>query len=181
MRSPSVSCLDVDTSPSTNESTPATLTPSTPTKSHRRSASCGNNPAGTVQGSGPDMRIIRIRMDLQDGNLYRSILVPTHNRSLSSELFWSPNDDGLPQDGSALPTQCGAQTSLEEIKLRHRRYFSPSLPLLCAGPQVTSNDKTPAVISSALEKHNQDPKQASRHELIQLLPEGKGNRKRRRG
>lgn len=41
-------------------------------------------------------------------------------------------------------------------------------------PQVTSNDKTPTVISSALEKHNQEPKQASRYELIQLLPEGKG-------
>uniref|UniRef100_UPI003AAF1736 ral guanine nucleotide dissociation stimulator-like 2 n=1 Tax=Centroberyx gerrardi TaxID=166262 RepID=UPI003AAF1736 len=112
MKSPSVSCLDVDTSPSTNDSTPATLTPSTPTKSHRRSASCGNNPSYNTQGSGPDMRIIRIRMDLQDGNLYRSIL-------------------------------------------------------------VTSNDKTPTVISSALEKHNQDPKEASRYELIQLLPEGK--------
>ncbi|XP_061573443.1 ral guanine nucleotide dissociation stimulator-like 2 isoform X2 [Cololabis saira] len=112
MRSPSVSCLDVDTSPPTVESTPTTLTPTTPTKSHRRSASCGNNPTGNIQGSGPDMRIIRIRMDLQDGNLYRSIL-------------------------------------------------------------VTSNDKTPTVISSALEKHNQDPKQASRYELIQLLPEGK--------
>ncbi|XP_040899867.1 ral guanine nucleotide dissociation stimulator-like 2 isoform X2 [Toxotes jaculatrix] len=114
MRSPSVSCLDVDTSPPTNDSTPAALTPSTPTKSHRRSASCGNNPPNNIQGSGPDMRIIRIRMGLQDGNLYRSIL-------------------------------------------------------------VTSNDKTPTVISSALEKHNQDPKQASKYELIQLLPEGKGN------
>ncbi|XP_008322409.1 ral guanine nucleotide dissociation stimulator-like 2 isoform X2 [Cynoglossus semilaevis] len=112
MRSPSVSCLDVDTSPSTNDSTPATLTPSTPTKSHRRSASCGNNPPTSLQGSGADMRIIRIRMELQDGNLYRSIL-------------------------------------------------------------VTSNDKTPTVISSALEKHNQDPKQTSKYELIQLLPEGK--------
>lgn len=112
MKSPSVSCLDVDTSPPTNESTPATLTPSTPTKSHRRSASCGNNPPSNIQGSGPDMRIIRIRMDLHDGNMYRSIL-------------------------------------------------------------VTSNDKTPTVISSALEKHIQDPKQASRYELIQLLPEGK--------
>ncbi|XP_026172477.1 ral guanine nucleotide dissociation stimulator-like 2 isoform X2 [Mastacembelus armatus] len=112
MKSPSVSCLDVDTSPPTNESTPATLTLSTPTKSHRRSASCGTNPINNVQGSGPDMRIIRIRMDLQDGNLYRSIL-------------------------------------------------------------VTSNDKSPTVISSALEKHNQDPKQASKYELIQLLPEGK--------
>ncbi|CAN9514207.1 unnamed protein product [Ophioblennius macclurei] len=112
MRSPSVSCLDVDTSPSTTDSTPTTLTPSTPTKSHRRSASCGNNPLGNVLGSGPDMRIIRIRMDLQDGNLYRSIL-------------------------------------------------------------VTSNDKTPTVISAALEKHNQDPKQMSKYELVQLLPEGK--------
>ncbi|XP_007572947.1 ral guanine nucleotide dissociation stimulator-like 2 isoform X1 [Poecilia formosa] len=112
MRSPSVSCLDVDTSPPTNESTPVALTPTTPTKTHRRSASCGNNLPSNVPGSGPDMRIIRIRMDLQDGNLYRSIL-------------------------------------------------------------VTSNDKTPSVISSALEKHNQDPTQASRYELIQLLPEGK--------
>ncbi|XP_028435509.1 ral guanine nucleotide dissociation stimulator-like 2 [Perca flavescens] len=112
MKSPSVSCLDVDTSPSTTDSTPATLTPSTPTKSHRRSVSCGNNPPNNIQGSGPDMRIIRIRMDLHDGNMYRSIL-------------------------------------------------------------VTSNDKTPTVISSALEKHNQDPKQTSRYELIQLQPEGK--------
>ncbi|KAK9514267.1 hypothetical protein VZT92_027746 [Zoarces viviparus] len=112
MRSPSVSCLDVDTSSSTNESTPATLTPSTPIKSHRRSVSCGNNPPNNIQGSGPEMRIIRIRMDLQDGNLYRSIL-------------------------------------------------------------VTSNDKTPTVISSALEKHSQDPKQTPRYELIQLLAEGK--------
>ena len=75
MRSPSVSCLDVETSPSTADSTPDTLTPSTPTKSHRRSASCGNNPPNSVQGSGPDMRIIRIGMDLHDGNMYRSILV----------------------------------------------------------------------------------------------------------
>ncbi|CAL8287847.1 unnamed protein product [Merluccius merluccius] len=112
MKSPSVSCLDVDTSPSTTESTPVSLTPSTPIKSHRRSVSCGNNPSYNSQGSGPDIRIIRIRMDLQDGNLYRSIL-------------------------------------------------------------VTSNDKTPTVVSSALEKHNQDTKEASRYELIQLLPEGK--------
>lgn len=46
--------------------------------------------------------------------------------------------------------------------------------LFSFSPQVTSNDKTPTVISSALEKHIQDPKQASRYELIQLLPEGKG-------
>lgn len=113
MRSPSVSCLDVDSSPPCPDPSPATLTPSSPTKSHRRSASCGNNPnPGGTPSSGPDMRIIRIRMDLQDGNLYRSIL-------------------------------------------------------------VTSNDKTPTVISSALDKHNQDPSKASGYELLQLLPDGK--------
>ncbi|XP_061738340.1 ral guanine nucleotide dissociation stimulator-like 2 isoform X1 [Nerophis ophidion] len=113
MKSPSVSCLDVDTSPPVGDaSSTAPPAPSTPPKSHRRSASCGNTPANGAKGSGPDMRIIRIGMDLQDGNLYRSIL-------------------------------------------------------------VTSNDKTPTAVSAALEKHNQDPKQASRYELIQLLPEGK--------
>ncbi|KAJ8354552.1 hypothetical protein SKAU_G00221190 [Synaphobranchus kaupii] len=113
MKSPSVSCLDVDSSPSSTDQTPSTLTPSTNViKSHRRSVSCGNTPANNSQGAGPDMRIIRIRMDIQDGNLYRSIL-------------------------------------------------------------VTSNDKTPSIISAALVKHNQDPKEAPRYELIQLLPEGK--------
>ncbi|XP_036395076.1 ral guanine nucleotide dissociation stimulator-like 2 isoform X1 [Megalops cyprinoides] len=113
MKSPSVSCLDVDSSPSSTDHTPSALTPSTNViKSHRRSVSCGSTPTNNSQGAGPDMRIIRIRMDIQDGNLYRSIL-------------------------------------------------------------VTSNDKTPSVISAALEKHNQDPKEAPRYELIQLLPDGK--------
>ncbi|XP_077430788.1 ral guanine nucleotide dissociation stimulator-like 2 isoform X2 [Vanacampus margaritifer] len=122
MRSPSVSCLDVDTSPPpppVNASAASHLAPGTPPKSHRRSASCGNNPSasasagsGRGQSSGADMRVIRIRMDLRDGNLYRSIL-------------------------------------------------------------VTSNDKTPAAIGAALDKHNQDPARASAYELIQLLPEGK--------
>ncbi|XP_076869060.1 ral guanine nucleotide dissociation stimulator-like 2 isoform X1 [Brachyhypopomus gauderio] len=113
MKSPSVSCLDVDSSPPPNDPTPSALTtPTNVIKSHRRSVSCGNTPSNNTPGAGPDMRILKIRMDLHDGNLYRSIL-------------------------------------------------------------VTSNDKTPTVISSALEKHNQDPRDASKYELIQLLPEGK--------
>lgn len=71
------------------------------------------------------------------------------------------------------------------IRIRSSGYNEPRISLvqiklsLChcyssLSSQVTSNDKTPTVISSALEKHNQDPKQASRYELIQLLPEGKG-------
>ncbi|XP_061677213.1 ral guanine nucleotide dissociation stimulator-like 2 isoform X2 [Syngnathoides biaculeatus] len=114
VRSPSVSCLDADTPPPADGSAASRLAPGAPPKSHRRSASCGNSPAPAGRGpsSGPDMRIIRIRMDLHDGNLYRSIL-------------------------------------------------------------VTSDDKTPAAISSALDKHNQDPAQAAAYELLQLLPEGK--------
>lgn len=61
-----------------------------------------------------------------------------------------------------------ARISSAQIKPSQHHCYSP------LSPQVTSNDKTPTVISSALEKHNQDPKQASRYELIQLLPEGKG-------
>ncbi|KAL4646796.1 ral guanine nucleotide dissociation stimulator-like 2 isoform X1 [Arapaima gigas] len=112
MKSPSVSCLDVDTSSPPADPSPAVLTPVNDVKSHRRSVSCGNNPTSKSPEARPDMRIIRIRMDLQDGNLYRSIM-------------------------------------------------------------VTSNDKTPSVISHALEKHNQDPKHTPRYELIQLLPDGK--------
>lgn len=95
MRSPSVSCLDVDTSLPSSDSTPATLTPSTPTKSHRRSASCGNNPASNIQSSGSDMHIIRIRMDLQDGNLYRSILVriPGHRVCCVITISDDPTSD----------------------------------------------------------------------------------------
>ncbi|XP_016313838.1 ral guanine nucleotide dissociation stimulator-like isoform X3 [Sinocyclocheilus anshuiensis] len=115
VKSPSVSCLDVDSSPPPNDATPSVLTtPTTAVKSHRRSVSCGNNPTNNKPEAGPDMRIVRIRMDLHDGNLYRSIL-------------------------------------------------------------VTSNDKTPTVISSALEKHNQNAQEVSKYELIQLLPEGKGD------
>ncbi|KAI5092447.1 ral guanine nucleotide dissociation stimulator-like 2 isoform X1 [Silurus meridionalis] len=114
MKSPSVSCLDVESSPPPNDPTPAIMTTlsSNTSKTHRRSVSCGNTPSNHAPGAGPDMRIVKIRMDLQDGNLYRSIL-------------------------------------------------------------VTSNDKSPSVISSALEKHNQDPRESSKYELIQLLPEGK--------
>ncbi|GAA6070413.1 ral guanine nucleotide dissociation stimulator-like 2 isoform X1 [Tachysurus ichikawai] len=113
MKSPSVSCLDVEASPPPNDPTPtAETTPNNISKTHRRSVSCGNNPSNHARGAGPDMRIVKIRMDIQDGNLYRSIL-------------------------------------------------------------VSSNDKSPTVISAALEKHNQDPREASKYELIQLLPDGK--------
>ncbi|XP_066580816.1 ral guanine nucleotide dissociation stimulator-like 2 isoform X2 [Amia ocellicauda] len=114
MKSPSVSCLDVDSSPPASDPPTSMLAPPPSfVKSHRRSASCGTtSPPVAAKGAGPDIRIVRIRMELQDGNMYRSIL-------------------------------------------------------------VTSNDKTPSVVSTALEKHSQDPSQAPKYELVQLLPDGK--------
>lgn len=47
-------------------------------------------------------------------------------------------------------------------------------PFLCASPQVTSQDKAPTVVAKVLEKHNQDQEVAPDYELVQLLPEGRG-------
>ncbi|NXS66052.1 RGL2 protein, partial [Pandion haliaetus] len=39
---------------------------------------------------------------------------------------------------------------------------------------ITSQDKTPAVVAKVLEKHGQDPGAAPRFQLLQLLPENRG-------
>lgn len=124
MRSPSVSCLDVDTSLSTNENTPTTLHPSTPTKSHRRSASCGNNPSNNIQGSGPDMRIVRIRMDLQDGNLYRSILVQIPGLFVNSTLYPQLSWQSVYSSESVSGTVHNPKIILVHMKLSHWHYYS---------------------------------------------------------
>ncbi|GCC21183.1 hypothetical protein chiPu_0019650 [Chiloscyllium punctatum] len=115
---PSVSSLDsagIDPSPTCPPS-PSTLSPTTTfVKGHRRSASCGatyvppSSPIGSPQS---DCRIIRVRLDVSNGNLYKSIL-------------------------------------------------------------VSSQDKTPAVVGKALEKHNQDSNAAPSYELVQLISEDK--------
>ncbi|XP_048472495.1 ral guanine nucleotide dissociation stimulator-like isoform X4 [Rhincodon typus] len=115
---PSVSSLDsagIDPSPNCPPS-PSMLSPTaTFVKGHRRSASCGasympsSSPIGSPQS---DCRIIRVRLDVSNGNLYKSIL-------------------------------------------------------------VSSQDKTPAVVGKALEKHNQDTNAAASYELVQLISEDK--------
>ncbi|XP_030053075.1 ral guanine nucleotide dissociation stimulator-like 2 isoform X2 [Microcaecilia unicolor] len=92
MKSPSVSSLDqVGLSP------PGPAPPLPPTslapapafvKGHRRSASCGSafpSPQGpassTSQDKGRECRIIRVRMDLENGNMYKSILVTSQDKT----------------------------------------------------------------------------------------------------
>ncbi|XP_067830193.1 ral guanine nucleotide dissociation stimulator-like isoform X2 [Heptranchias perlo] len=115
---PSVSSLDsagIEPSPACPPS-PTTLSPTAAfVKGHRRSASCGatytspSTPTGSPQS---DCRIIRVRLDIANGNMYKSIL-------------------------------------------------------------VSSQDKTPAVVGKALEKHNQDANAAASYELVQLISEDK--------
>ncbi|XP_051899552.1 ral guanine nucleotide dissociation stimulator-like isoform X2 [Pristis pectinata] len=115
---PSVSSLDsagIEPSPACPPS-PSALSPAAAfAKGHRRSASCGATyasssvPVGSPQS---DCRIVRVRLDVANGNVYKSIL-------------------------------------------------------------VSSQDKTPAVVGKALEKHNQDPHAAQSYELVQIISEEK--------
>nr|XP_060616537.1 ral guanine nucleotide dissociation stimulator-like 2 isoform X1 [Anolis sagrei ordinatus] len=85
---PSVSALD-SAPDSTAPPSPGGLAPPPPqggtfVKGHRRSASCGSAyPAGQAMGgaSASECRIIRVSMALQDGTLYKSILVTSQDKA----------------------------------------------------------------------------------------------------
>uniref|UniRef100_A0A8C4YC05 Ral guanine nucleotide dissociation stimulator like 2 n=1 Tax=Gopherus evgoodei TaxID=1825980 RepID=A0A8C4YC05_9SAUR len=90
MKWPSVSALD--TAPEDVGSSAGGLSPPTPTggdfpRGHRRSASCGSAfPAPPNPAPGPpssDCCIIRARMALHNGSLYKSILVTSQDKTLS--------------------------------------------------------------------------------------------------
>ncbi|XP_064407889.1 ral guanine nucleotide dissociation stimulator isoform X2 [Latimeria chalumnae] len=90
-KSPSVSSLDTAVlgSPSHTPSSPAVmLSPQTASvKTHRRSASCGSTfpansatPPSALQ-SESECRIIRVRMDIENGTMYKSILVTSQDKT----------------------------------------------------------------------------------------------------
>ncbi|XP_069775761.1 ral guanine nucleotide dissociation stimulator-like isoform X3 [Narcine bancroftii] len=111
-KSPSVSCLDT----AGLEPRPPPLSALSPAvKGHRRSASCGATctpPSAPASSPQSDCRIIRVRLDVANGNVYKSIL-------------------------------------------------------------VSSQDKTPALVVKALEKHNLDPSTAGNYDLVQIMSEEK--------
>ncbi|XP_039624867.1 ral guanine nucleotide dissociation stimulator-like 2 isoform X2 [Polypterus senegalus] len=86
-KSPSVSSLDTVVSTPTSvpslPSPPSTLSPPPFVKSHRRSASCGSSAPVAGQKAESDIRIIRVGMNLEDGNMYRSILVNSNDKAPS--------------------------------------------------------------------------------------------------
>ncbi|XP_029441419.1 ral guanine nucleotide dissociation stimulator-like 2 isoform X2 [Rhinatrema bivittatum] len=95
MKCPSVSSLDQLglTPPAPAQPTPPPLASLSPipafVKSHRRSASCGSafpSPPGPAsssppQGGGCECRIVRVRMDLENGNMYKSLLVTSQDKT----------------------------------------------------------------------------------------------------
>ncbi|KAM6100864.1 ral guanine nucleotide dissociation stimulator-like 2, partial [Pterocles gutturalis] len=71
-------------------SPPPALGTLSPPRGHRRSASCGSTfpPQNLGGGHGggfgappPECRIIRVRMDLRDGSLYKSILITSQDKT----------------------------------------------------------------------------------------------------
>ncbi|KAH0630714.1 hypothetical protein JD844_014010 [Phrynosoma platyrhinos] len=85
---PSVSALNT-ASESTAPASPGGLVPPPPQggtfiKGHRRSASCGAaypTAPNASSSAGSECRIIRVRMALQDGTLYKSILVTSQDKA----------------------------------------------------------------------------------------------------
>ncbi|XP_043939472.1 ral guanine nucleotide dissociation stimulator-like 2 isoform X2 [Protopterus annectens] len=118
-RCPSVSSLDNVATAVLSPVAPSQTTSLSPSttflKSHRRAASCGTTfppDSSPVKQAGSECRIIRVRMEIENGNMYKSIL-------------------------------------------------------------VSSQDKTPAVIQKALEKHNQEKQSSSSYELVQVISDEK--------
>ncbi|XP_067403067.1 ral guanine nucleotide dissociation stimulator-like 2 isoform X2 [Emydura macquarii macquarii] len=90
MKWPSVSALDTapqDVAPSAGALSPPAPTEGGFARGHRRSASCGSAfpppPSPEPGGSPSDCRIIRARMDLHNGSLYKSILVTSQDKTPS--------------------------------------------------------------------------------------------------
>ncbi|KAM8793818.1 ral guanine nucleotide dissociation stimulator-like 2 [Eudromia elegans] len=74
---PSVSALDEAAAPATL-SPPAAGVTGVPTRGHRRSASCGS---AVPNVSPSECRIIRARMELHNGSLYKSILITSQDKT----------------------------------------------------------------------------------------------------
>lgn len=87
MKWPSVSTLDVAPEDAATSAASPSPTPGGFARTHRRSASCGSafpSPQSGIPAS--DCRIIRARMGLSNGSLYKSVLVSAGLVGVGTEL-----------------------------------------------------------------------------------------------
>lgn len=80
--------------------------------------------------------------------------------------------------GPAGDTRQQEEEGPEHSPRKHEAKYLETLPLSF---QLTSQDKTPAVIQRAMLKHNLDSDPAEEYELVQVISEDKGGRAASRG
>lgn len=155
--STSLSSLDtsgIGSGSSSASSSSVSSTPVTASRTHKRSVSGISSYSSLslplYNQQVDDCCIIRVSLAVDNGNMYKSILV-------SSGEF----GQGMSHTG------------------RRRRWevlqrFVPSLVNNTPCLQVTSQDKTPVVIRKAMAKHNLDGDRPEDYELVQIISEERG-------
>lgn len=164
--STSLSSLDtsgIGSGSSSASSSSVSSTPVTASRTHKRSVSGISSYSSLslplYNQQVDDCCIIRVSLAVDNGNMYKSILVSSgeFGRGGSSPRL----DAGMSHTG---------RRRRQEVLQR----FVPSLVNNALCLQVTSQDKTPVVIRKAMAKHNLDGDRPEDYELVQIISEERG-------
>ncbi|XP_026960210.1 ral guanine nucleotide dissociation stimulator isoform X1 [Sagmatias obliquidens] len=149
----------ISSASSSTSSSSASTTPVATTRTHKRSVSgvCSYSSSLPLYNQQVgDCCIIRVSLDVDNGNMYKSILVEAAGLGLHSPPLQPPASGGLAHR-RPLGIQPAAPLS------------PPGLGLDAVCTQVTSQDKAPAVIRKAMDKHNLDEDEPEDYELVQVI------------
>nr|XP_030694278.1 ral guanine nucleotide dissociation stimulator isoform X5 [Globicephala melas] len=149
----------ISSASSSTSSSSASTTPVATTRTHKRSVSgvCSYSSSLPLYNQQVgDCCIIRVSLDVDNGNMYKSILVEAAGLGLHSPPLQPPASGGLARR-RPLGIQPAAPLS------------PPGLGLDAVCTQVTSQDKAPAVIRKAMDKHNLDEDEPEDYELVQVI------------
>lgn len=155
--------MDTSSSTASVSMTPASPSLPGPLCTHRRSASLTplspSSPSQTplYNTQAQDACIIRVSLEHGNGNLYKSILVNKHVCLCSCVKL----------HGYIL-----TKYVLKPVWLIINFFLSLK--------QLTNQDKTPAVISRAMAKHNLEVEPEEGYELVQVIAEDRGKKKKTR-
>ncbi|KAJ7406340.1 Ral guanine nucleotide dissociation stimulator-like 1 [Willisornis vidua] len=163
--STSLSSLDtsgIGSGSSSASSSSVSSTPVTASRTHKRSVSGISSYSSLslplYNQQVDDCCIIRVSLAVDNGNMYKSILVSTGPRGDTRQGGLSCSDAGMACFG--------------------RRHWWEAFAVFCTpwankalGSQVTSQDKTPVVIRKAMAKHNLDGDRPEDYELVQIISE----------
>lgn len=165
--STSLSSLDtsgIGSGSSSASSSSVSSTPVTASRTHKRSVSGISSYSSLslplYNQQVDDCCIIRVSLAVDNGNMYKSILV----RTGQPRQRWG---------GVLAPLGCGQRPVLVMVLGGFAACCTPQVSnTLCS--QVTSQDKTPVVIRKAMAKHNLDGDRPEDYELVQIISEERG-------